>query len=104
MLDVGQVIEIVPGEQPNDEKLLRLGLLKEVGAENPVQCGRCGIWLLNDGFLNRHGRIRHDQDAVAKGRSEAPESDLETAAELGRLKMLEEADEHAGKNLPLNLD
>lgn len=102
-LDVGQVIEIEPGQQPNDEKLIRLGLLREVN-DKPVQCGKCGALFLNGGHLDRHGRLRHTVSSLEAGRREAPEADAETAEALGNLRALEAADEFAEKNIPLNLD
>jgi len=102
MLDVGQVIEIEVGRQPNDEKLLRLGLLREVDSK-PVQCGRCPAQFLNDGHLNRHGRNRHRVSAAVSGRQEMPEADLQTAEALGNLRALEAADEFAEKTIPLDL-
>lgn len=104
MLDVGQIIEIVPGEQRNDEKLIRLGLLREVGPTKPAQCGKCGAKFIDEGYLNWHGRNRHDLSAVESGRREAPESDAKTAEALGNLRALEAADEFAEKHIPLNLD
>jgi hypothetical protein len=103
MLDVGQVIEIEVGQQRNDEALIRLGLLRDLGGERPVQCGKCGSKFLNDRFLNRHGKDQHGMSAIALGRNEAPGSDAKTAAEIGRLRMLESADEYAEKNIPLDL-
>lgn len=104
MLDVGQVIEIEVGQQRNDEKLIRLGLLRELGGERPVQCGKCGLKFLNDGHLNRHGKNQHSMSAVESGRREAPSADLDTAAQLGALRALEQADEFAEKNIPLDLE
>lgn len=103
MLDVGQVIEIEVGQERNDEKLIRLGLLREVDRK-PVQCGKCGAKFIDDGHLNRHGRAHHERSYVEAGRLEAPNADLTTAAELGRLRAAEAADSFAEKNIPLNLD
>jgi hypothetical protein len=100
MLDVGQVIEIEVGRQPNDEKLIRLGLLREVD-QRPVQCGKCERHFLNDGYLNRHGKNHHG-DAVAVGRREMPDADMKTAEALGQLRALEAADEFAEKNIPID--
>lgn len=103
MLDVGQVIEIEVGQQPNDEKLIRLGLLREV-TDKPVQCGKCGALFLNGGHLDRHGRNNHALTAVEAGRREDSSADMTTAEQLGRLRALEAADEFAEKNIPLNLE
>lgn len=103
MLDVGQVIEIEVGQQRNDEKLIRLGLLREVGS-HPVQCGKCGAKFIDEGHLNRHGKNQHALSLVDSGRREDPNADVKTAEELGRLKALEAADEFAGQNIPLNLE
>lgn len=103
MLDVGQVIEIEVGQQRNDEKLIRLGLLREAN-EKPVPCGKCGAKFLNDGYLNQHGRRNHSMSAIDSGRQEASEADAETAEQLGRLRAFEAADEFAEKNIPLNLE
>jgi hypothetical protein len=104
MLDVGQVIEIEVGQQRNDEKLIRLGLLREVAHERPVQCGKCPAKFLDAGHLNRHGNNRHAVSAVESGRREAPDADLDTAAALGNLRALEAADDFAEKNIPLDLE
>lgn len=104
MLDPGQVIEIEPGQHPNDEKLIRLGLLRELGSDKPVQCGKCGARFINDGMLNRHGRRNHAQTYIEAGRQEDPNADAVTAEQLGRLKAYEAADEYAEANIPLNLD
>jgi hypothetical protein len=103
MLDVGQVIEIEPGQQRNDEKLIRLGLLRETDSK-PVQCGKCGAMFLDNGYLNRHGRNRHLMSALEAGRQEDPSADPSTAEALGRLRALEAADTFAEANVPLNLD
>jgi len=103
MLDVGQVIEIEPGQARNDEKLIRLGLLREA-SEKPVQCGKCGARFLNDGFLGQHGKRQHSMTAVAAGRLEDPSADAVTAEQLGTLRAYEAADEFAEKNIPLNLE
>lgn len=127
MLDVGQVIEIEPGQQPNDEKLIRLGLLRALSAK-PVQCGKCGLYFSDEGFLGRHGRAHHAQSYVDVGRAEARtklqvqadraagvgldangerdivDVDRVTAEQIGRLKALEAADEFAEKSIPLHLD
>jgi len=103
MLDVGQVIEIEVGQQRNDEKLIRLGLLREV-SDKPVQCGKCGLLFLDMGHLDRHGRNHHAMTAVESGRRENPEADAVTAEQLGRLRALEAADEFAEKNIPINLE
>jgi hypothetical protein len=127
MLDVGQVIEIEPGQQPNDEKLIRLGLLRAL-SQKPVQCGKCGLLFADEGFLSRHGRAHHAMTYVDSGRSEARSKlqimadraagvgldangerdvvdvDRVTAEQIGRLKALEVADEFAEKSIPLNLD
>lgn len=104
MLDVGQVIEIEPGQARNDEKLIRLGLLREVGDSRPVQCGKCGGMFLDDSHLSRHGKRQHSMSAVASGRMEDPTADLETAEKLGQLRAYEAADEYAETNIPLNLE
>ena len=103
MLDVGQVIEIEVGSQRNDEKLIRLGLLRPVATERPITCGKCGAVFLNDGFLSQHGIRQHARTAEQSGRSEAPDSDLQSAQQLGNLRALEAADEFAEKNIPLDL-
>ncbi len=104
MLDVGQVIEIEVGQQRNDEKLIRLGLLREVLGEHVVSCGKCGAKFVDEGHLSRHGRNQHARTSAESGRLEAPDSDLNTAEQLGKLRALEAADEFAEKNIPLNLD
>ncbi len=104
MLDVGQVIEIEVGQQRNDEKLIRLGLLREVLGEHVVSCGKCGAKFIDEGHLNRHGRNQHAMTAVAAGRLEAPDADLATAEQLGKLRALEAADDFAERNIPINLD
>jgi hypothetical protein len=101
MLDVGEVIQIEVGQQPNDEKLLRLGLLRDVD-QKPVQCGKCERWFLNDGHLNRHGKNNHGASAVDVGRREMPGADMQTAAALGQLRAAELADEFAEKNIPID--
>lgn len=103
MLDVGQVIEIEPGRHRNDEKLIRLGLLRKAEGRS-VPCGKCGAAFLNDGYLNQHGLRNHSMTALASGRQEAPEADAETAEQLGRLRAFEAADEFAEANIPLNLE
>jgi len=103
MLDVGQVIEIEVGQQRNDEKLIRLGLLREV-SDKPVQCGKCGLFFLDTGHLDRHGRNHHAMTAVESGRREDPAADMATAEQLGRLRALEAADDFAERNVPLNLE
>lgn len=103
MLDVGQIIEIVPGEQKNDEKLIRLGLLRE-SVTSGVGCGRCGAEFETEGFLNQHGHRKHDRSAAERGRAEAPDADLKTAEALGELRALEAADEFATKSIELNLE
>lgn len=104
MLSVGQVIEIEPGKQRNDEKLIRLGLLKDVADVQPVQCGKCGAWFLNDAYLNRHGQDYHSASAVVVGRREAPDADIATAEAIGKLRAMEAQDKFAERNIPLNLD
>lgn len=103
MLDVGQVIQIEPGEQRNDEKLIRLGLLRET-TDKPVQCGKCGAWFLNTDHLSRHGKNRHSATAIAAGRAENPNLDAATAEKLGELRAFEAMDDFAEKNIPLNLE
>lgn len=125
LLDVGQVImDVEVGSQRNDEKLLRLGLLREV-TDKPVQCGKCGAWFAGESYRAMHGRRQH-VDFVQSGRDEAaasfgpmlekeerfkvpgererPGLDRATAETVGRLKALEAADEFAEKNIPLHLD
>jgi hypothetical protein len=97
------VIEVEPGQQRNDETLIRLGLLKEVDGK-PVQCGKCGALFVSDGMLSRHGQRQHGASAVARGREEDPHADLATAEQLGNLRAFEAADEFAEKNIPLNLE
>ncbi len=101
MLDVGEVITIEVGQQPNDEKLLRLGLFRDVD-QKPVQCGKCERWFLNDGHLNRHGKNNHSASAVEVGRREMPDADLQTASALGQLRAQEAADEFAEKSIPID--
>ena len=103
MLDVGQVIEVEVGQQRNDEKLIRLGLLREVTGK-PVQCGKCGAFFLDQGHLDRHGRNHHVLSAVESGRREDPNADAATAEVLGRLRAQEAADEFAERNIPINLE
>lgn len=104
-LDVGQVIEIEPGQERNDEKLIRLGLLKEVtSTDSPVDCGKCEARFLNDSYLNRHGKLRHEKTLEEIGREEVPNADLEQARELGRLRIAEAQDELASKTIPLNME
>ncbi len=103
MLDVGQVIEIEVGQQRNDEKLIRLGLLREVGRQ-PVQCGKCGAKFIDEGHLNRHGKSQHAMSLADLGRKEDPNANLQTAEALGRLKALEAQDSFAEQNVPLNLE
>ena len=103
MLDVGQVIEIEPGQSRNDEQLIRLELLREVEGK-PVQCGKCGALFLNESYLSMHGKRQHTMSAVARGREEDPNADLATAEQLGNLRAFEAADEFAEKSIPLNLE
>ncbi len=103
MLDVGQVIEIEVGQQKNDEAMIRLGLLRRL-ERTPVRCGKCGATLADENFLNMHGKHRHARPDVEAGREEDPNASLSTAAELGKLRAAEAADEFAEKSIPLNLD
>jgi hypothetical protein len=103
MLDVGQVIEVEVGQYRNDEKLIRLGLLREVSGK-PVSCGKCGAKFIDDGHLNRHGRNLHALSLLEAGRREDPNADPETAEQLGRLRAIEAADSFAEQNIALNLD
>ena len=89
-MDVGQVTELK--NQPNDEKMVRLGLLRPVEGDT-VQCGRCGAEFIDAGYLNRHGKARHDKIAEEPGNDE-----------LSRLRAVEMQDEFAEKHIPLNLD
>jgi hypothetical protein len=103
MLDVGEVIQIEVGRERNDEKLLRLELLRKVeSGQKPVQCGKCERHFLTEGYLNQHGRNHHSASAVAVGRREMPDADLKTAEALGQLRALEAADEFAEKNIPID--
>lgn len=103
MLDVGQVIEIEPGQQPNDEKLIRLGLFKPLEGK-PVQCGKCGAMFCDSTFLNRHGNLQHAKSALERGREVSPDADIEVAKEIGNLRALEAADQFASSAVPLHLE
>lgn len=57
-LDRGQVFEL--RNLRNDEKLTRLGYVRELAAsESPVQCGHCGSEFVGDAERAAHGLERH---------------------------------------------
>jgi hypothetical protein len=57
-LDRGQVFQLK--NCLNDEKLIRIGYIKEMRGGRPVQCGVCGAQFAGDAELNSHGNFRHE--------------------------------------------
>lgn len=85
MTDPGQVI-VLEG-MANDEKMTRLGHLREIPKGSRFsKCGPCGAEFITDGYLNNHGRLRH------------------SGAEGERLEALEESSQKLSDAVPLNLD
>lgn len=68
-LDVGQVFELRGSR--NDEKLVRLELVKRVTKhDKPARCGGCQAEFVDEGLRDEHARARHrrkNRDDVAPG-------------------------------------
>lgn len=71
--DTGQIVELTGAA--NDEKLVRLGHFREIEkGTKPVQCGRCGLLFIGDGYLVRHGQRRHSGNIAPEREDEMLDS------------------------------